>query len=231
MANQKYRDAIASIESRGSGDYSAVGPNNPKMGRALGRYQIMEANIGPWSQAALGRQITPDQFMADPALQDAIFDHKFGGYVNQYGPEGAAQAWFAGPGGVGKTKRKDVLGTNVGSYGQKFMSALGAPPMSQPSPTGTPEQVQQPTGIMSAFASDQTQQQPSLMGGMTEMAKGNYLDGAGQMFGSMSAGSGQQQAPQAPAMQLAPVQGPSSQQATALANYVQSLLGKKVSNG
>lgn len=231
MANSRYRDAIASIESRGSGDYAAVGPTHSKMGRALGRYQIMEANIGPWSQAALGRQITPEQFMADPALQDAIFDHKFGGYVNQYGPEGAAQAWFAGPGGVGKTERKDVLGTNVGAYGQRFMSALGAPSTSQQETASQQAQPQQSGGIMGALAPTQALQQPSLIGGMPDIAKGNYLDGANQMFGSMSAGNGQQQIPQAPAMQLAPVQGPSSQQATALANYVQSLLGKKVANG
>lgn len=119
-----YRDAIASIESAGSGDYSAIGPTHPELGRALGRYQVMEANIGPWSKEALGRELTPDEFMADPKLQDAIFDHRFGGYVNEFGPEGAAQAWFAGPGGVGKVNRKDVLGTDVGSYGQRFMSAL-----------------------------------------------------------------------------------------------------------
>ncbi|WP_420959367.1 hypothetical protein [Brucella sp. IR073] len=120
-----YRDAIASIESRGSGDYSAIGPTNAKMGRALGRYQIMEANIGPWSREALGREVSADEFMSNPALQDAIFDHRFGQYVKQFGPEGAAQAWFAGPGGVGKVNRKDVLGTDVGTYGQKFMAALG----------------------------------------------------------------------------------------------------------
>jgi hypothetical protein len=120
-----YRNAIASIESAGSGDYSAVGPTNPKMGRALGRYQIMEANIGPWSREALGREVSADEFMSNPQLQDAIFDHRFGSYVKQYGPEGAAQAWFAGPGGVGKTNRKDVLGTDVGTYGRKFMNALG----------------------------------------------------------------------------------------------------------
>lgn len=120
-----YRDAIASIESAGSGDYGAVGPTNSKLGRALGRYQIMEANIGPWSREVLGREVTPDEFMANPQLQDAIFDGKFGGYVDQFGPEGAAQAWFAGPGGVGKVNRKDVLGTDVGTYGQKFLSALG----------------------------------------------------------------------------------------------------------
>lgn len=123
---QAYRDAIASIESAGSGDYSAVGPTNPKLGRALGRYQIMEANIGPWSQEALGRVVTPDEFLANPQLQDAIFDKKFGSYVEQFGPEGAAQAWFAGPGGVGKVDRQDVLGTNVGEYGSRFINALGS---------------------------------------------------------------------------------------------------------
>lgn len=122
-----YRDAIAGIESAGSGDYAAIGPAHPKMGRALGRYQIMEANIGPWSKAALGREVSADEFMNNPQLQDAIFDHVFGGYVDQYGPEGAAQAWFAGPGGVGKTDRKDVLGTTVGDYGQMFMGALNGP--------------------------------------------------------------------------------------------------------
>lgn len=120
-----YRDAIASIESKGSGDYGAVGPTHPKMGRALGRYQIMESNIGPWSMEALGREVTPDEFMSDPKIQDAIFDKKFQGYVAKYGPEGAAQAWFGGPGGVGKTDRKDVLGTSIGGYGKKFMGNLG----------------------------------------------------------------------------------------------------------
>lgn len=125
---QQYRDAIASIESAGSGDYAAVGPTNPRLGRALGRYQIMEANIGPWSRQVLGYEVSPDQFMANPQIQDAIFDGIFGGYVQRFGPEGAAQAWFAGPGGVGKVNRQDVLGTNVGQYGQKFLKALGQAP-------------------------------------------------------------------------------------------------------
>ncbi|RVJ07861.1 hypothetical protein CN193_04855 [Sinorhizobium meliloti] len=129
--SSSYRDAIASIESAGSGDYKAVGPTHPKMGRALGRYQIMEANIGPWSREVLGREVSPDEFMANPELQDAIFDGKFNSYVQKFGPEGAAQAWFAGPGGVGKTNRKDSLGTDVGTYGRKFMSALG-PQAQQP---------------------------------------------------------------------------------------------------
>lgn len=121
-----YRDAIASIESRGSGDYAAIGPSHPKLGRALGRYQIMEANIGPWSQEVLGRTVTPDEFMANPQLQDAIFDGKFGQYVQKFGPEGAAQAWFGGEGGVGQLGRRDSLGTSIAEYSNKFNNALGA---------------------------------------------------------------------------------------------------------
>lgn len=124
-AGGSYRDAIASIESAGSGDYRAIGPTNKKLGRALGRYQIMEANIGPWSKAALGREVSAEEFLADDDIQDQIFDHKFESYVSQFGEEGAAQAWFAGPGGVGKVGRKDVLGTSVGQYGDKFKAALG----------------------------------------------------------------------------------------------------------
>ena len=120
-----YRNAIASIESAGSGDYGAIGPIHPELGRALGRYQVMEANIGPWSQQVLGREVSPDEFMANPELQDAIFDGIFGGYVNEYGPEGAAQAWFSGPGGVGQMGRRDVLGTTNSAYTDKFTAALG----------------------------------------------------------------------------------------------------------
>lgn len=120
-----YRDAIASIESAGSGDYSAVGPRHPKMGRAMGRYQVMESNIGPWGMEALGREVTPDEFLANPEIQDAIFDKQFGKYVEKYGPEGAAQAWFGGEGGVGKLDRKDSLGTSIGEYTDKFRNAMG----------------------------------------------------------------------------------------------------------
>ena len=141
-----YRDAIASIESDGSGGYSAIGPTHPELGRALGRYQVMEANIGPWSKAALGREVTADEFLSDPKLQDAVFDHRFGQYVEKYGPEKAAQAWFAGEGGIG-TNRQDSLGTSVPEYVQKFNRALGqggAQRVAQAMPEMAGNTVQQP---------------------------------------------------------------------------------------
>src|SRR6056297_2315169 len=137
MDMQAYREAIASIESAGSGDYSAVGPTNERLGRALGRYQIMEANIPQWSREALGYEVSPEDFLRNPQIQDAIFDNKFGSYVQRFGPEGAAQAWFAGPGGVGKLGRKDVLGTSVADYTGKFAGALGrAEPTTRPGEPG-----------------------------------------------------------------------------------------------
>lgn len=138
---KQYQDAIASIESAGSGDYAAVGPTHSKLGRALGRYQIMEANIGPWSRQALGREITPDEFMQSPELQDAIFNNRFGQYVDRFGPEGAAQAWFGGAGGVGKLNRSDSLGTTIGDYTEKFRRAIGS--TSQPPPENALSQLSQ----------------------------------------------------------------------------------------
>jgi hypothetical protein len=119
-----YRDAIAKIES--GGRYDIIGPHHPKLGRAMGKYQIMEANIGPWSRKHLGREVTPAEFIANPAIQDAIFDGEFAGYVQKYGPEGAAQAWIGGPGAVGKKlNARDSLGTSVGEYGKRFTANLG----------------------------------------------------------------------------------------------------------
>ena len=69
--------------------------------------------------------MTPQQFLANPQAQDAVFKAKFGQYVNKYGPEGAARAWFAGEGGMNNPNAKDVNGTTVAQYGNRFMAALG----------------------------------------------------------------------------------------------------------
>lgn len=120
------RNSIAGLESAGSGDYSAVGPTNAKLGRMLGRYQIAEANIGPWSQEIFGKAMTPDEFLANPKAQDQIFDTKFGQYVDKYGPERAARAWHGGEGNVDNPGARDVLGTSTGDYGQRFMAGMGS---------------------------------------------------------------------------------------------------------
>lgn len=129
-SDPSYASAIASIES--GGKYDVLGPRTKSGDRAYGKYQILGTNIGPWSREILGQELTPEQFIANPQAQDAVFQGKFGQYVAKYGPEGAAQAWIGGPGGVGKLDRKDSLGTSIGDYSKKFMLALGQPPMPAP---------------------------------------------------------------------------------------------------
>jgi hypothetical protein len=117
-------NVIGGMES--SGRYDAIGPDTGGGKRAHGKYQVMDFNIGPWTKEILGKEMTPQEFLANPQAQDAVFNAKFGQYQQQYGsPEAAARAWFAGPGGMNNPNAKDVLGTTVQGYGQKFAQAYG----------------------------------------------------------------------------------------------------------
>lgn len=138
--------AIASIESAGlpNNGYGAVGrPADAKGSRAQGRYQIMDYNVGPWTQEVLGKAMSPQEFLANPQAQDAVFNAKFNQYVQQFGsPEAAARAWFAGPGGMNNPGASDVNGMTVANYGNKFAQAYGpgarGPQIAQGSAEGMP---------------------------------------------------------------------------------------------
>jgi hypothetical protein len=122
-----YAGAIRKTESGSfAGDYSALGPVTRNGDRAYGAYQVMGNNVGPWSKAALGRSMSASEFLTDKGAQDAVFNHRFGGYVDKYGANGAAQAWFGGPGSVGKGGMgTDILGTSGNGYVQKFETNVG----------------------------------------------------------------------------------------------------------
>src|SRR3990172_5207432 len=159
-----YRNAIADIESAGwkGRAYQAIGPSHPKMGRPLGRYQVMEANLPQWSQRAVGRTVSADEFLSSPHLQNEIFDHRFGGYVEKYGPLGAARAWFAGEGGMNNYNATDAAsfkaaglkgGTSVGTYEKKFARALKREMKNTPNTVETvPRSVRDITGMPGAMA-------------------------------------------------------------------------------
>lgn len=115
--------AIAGIES--GGKYDALGPVTKTGDRAYGKYQVMGANIPEWTKAHAGREMTPQEFVASPEAQDAVFKGQFGQYANKYGNEGAARAWFAGEGGMNDPGRRDQLGTSVADYSKKFTDAAG----------------------------------------------------------------------------------------------------------
>lgn len=128
MAN---RAAIAGIESQGSGGYQARGPVLTKGAyagdRAYGKYQVMGKNIGPWTEEALGFAMTPEEFLANPKAQDAVFDFKFGQSVQKYGsPEEAASVWFTGRPLAQGANARDVLGTTGAEYVQRFKTNRAA---------------------------------------------------------------------------------------------------------
>lgn len=62
--------AIISQES--DDNYQAVNPHSG----ALGYAQIMPENLPEWSRSALGREVSIDEFLADPELQQRIIEHR-----------------------------------------------------------------------------------------------------------------------------------------------------------
>lgn len=113
-------DGIASIESRGQKDpYRAVGPMTKRGDRAMGKYQIMGRNVPKWTKKALGREMTPDQFLADPEAQEKTAKYKMAEYYRKYGTPGdVASMWHAGVplDRAIAEQRRDILGTKTGDY-------------------------------------------------------------------------------------------------------------------
>jgi hypothetical protein len=180
-----YAGAISSIES--GGNYGILGPRTRSGDQAYGKYQIMGANIPQWTREVLGAPMTPQEFLANPQAQDTVFSAKFGQYVNKYGPEGAARAWFAGPGGMNNLNAKDVNGMTVGQYGQRFSAAMAPPLGTTEVGAGPPIGAPQPPAAAPQLPAAPQQQQPPPGG--AQMAAG--------------APSGQQQPIQAILQQLA----------------------------
>ncbi len=117
--------SIAAIES--GGNYNKLGPMTRSGDRAYGKYQVMGANIPEWTKGALGRSMTAEEFLADPAAQDAVFRHRFGSYVSQYGNlKDAASMWFTGTTATKGAGRRDVLGTSGAGYVDQFLNGLPA---------------------------------------------------------------------------------------------------------
>lgn len=108
-AMDSVQEAFAAVESKGSGGYQAVGPDTGK-GRAYGKYQVMDFNIGPWTEEIVGRRMTPEEFLNSPQAQDAVFNAKIGGYMQKYGTlEDAASMWFSGKPYAGNNRSDGYL--------------------------------------------------------------------------------------------------------------------------
>ena len=103
------------------GDYAAISKASRDGDKAYGAYQVMGKNVGPWTQQYYGRRLTPEEFLGNKEAQDMVFEGQFGKYMKQYGPEGAARAWYAGEAGMHNLNATDVYGKlTVQDYGQRF---------------------------------------------------------------------------------------------------------------
>lgn len=120
-----FMGAISGQES--GGNYSS---RNSSSG-AMGKYQIMPGNIQGshrgWDFEALGRDITTAQFMASPQLQEAIARYKLQQYYKKWGARGAAIAWYAGPGAVGRVGGNKSQGAypTINQYANSILRRMG----------------------------------------------------------------------------------------------------------
>lgn len=115
--------AIKDIES-GGGNYSARGPKVEKGmyagERAMGAYQVMPGNLPQWSKEALGREVTEEEFMASPEIQDRIFLHQAMKSLRKNGNvDDIAAIWFTGQ-PVSKMGNVSDGGTTAPDYLMKF---------------------------------------------------------------------------------------------------------------
>jgi len=93
--------ALSDVESRASGGYEAIGPlvekGMYKDQRAYGKYQVMEGNIGPWTEKYYGERLTKEEFLANPEAQDAVAENVILANWEKYGNiEDAISVWFTG---------------------------------------------------------------------------------------------------------------------------------------
>lgn len=97
MSNPSFEAFFWAIsEQESHGRYSAVGPSVQGGHHAYGKYQVMDYNIASWTKKYYGRTLTPSQFLANPAAQEAVARGVLRGYYNKYGARGAAAAWYSG---------------------------------------------------------------------------------------------------------------------------------------
>jgi hypothetical protein len=132
---ESLKERIASVESAGSGGYSAVGPSmmrtvrgQPFEDQALGKYQVLKSNIPDWTRKYVGRELTPEEFLADPAAQERVFEGAMGDALKRYGNERDAIAWWHSGSPLQEAQKRnatDVLGTRTEDYVNRVMQDSG----------------------------------------------------------------------------------------------------------
>jgi hypothetical protein len=135
-AIESLKERIASVESEGSGGYFAVGPamirtvrGQPFEDQALGKYQVLKSNIPDWTRKYVGREMTPEEFLADPAAQERVFEGAMGDALKRYGNEQDAISWWHSGAPLQEAQKRnatDTLGTRTEDYVNRVMRGEGS---------------------------------------------------------------------------------------------------------
>jgi len=102
-------------------------PSGPYAGdKAYGLYQVMGKNVPDWTEKALGRRMTPEEFLNDTEAQHATYNKIAGDNLRRYGniPD-AVSVWASGRPLSGNTTRDLVSGVPTSGYVSNFMKRMG----------------------------------------------------------------------------------------------------------
>jgi hypothetical protein len=73
----------------------------------------------------LGQNITGQEFLNSPVLQDKIAKFKLRDYFKKYGAGGAAKAWYAGPGNADlNSNAPQSGGPSVNGYAESVLDLM-----------------------------------------------------------------------------------------------------------
>jgi len=94
--------------------------------RAYGLYQVMGKNIPDWTEKALGRRMTPEEYLNDTDAQHAVYNKIAGDNLRKYGniPD-AVSVWASGRPLSGNQTRDLVSGVPTSGYVSDFMKRMG----------------------------------------------------------------------------------------------------------
>ena len=131
---------------------------------AEGMFGQMGNDIGYWSERALGRRVSREEFRANPEIQRAVFRAHFSDLLSRFGnPTDAAQAYFAGPDSVGRPGALDrtdaqqgFSGTSVRNYRRLFESGLSRYPNGAGAPGFQPQTMEMSPEMASAMGAAST---------------------------------------------------------------------------
>jgi len=175
---------MAEMDQESGGNPNAISPTG-----ALGLFQIMPGNLPAWSQQVLGYQLSPQEFLGNPQLQKMIASAILLQYVNAYGYQGAAAAWYAGPGEAKNWNSTTPDSGGAGSIAGYVNSVMGRmAKLGQPVTSGSAGNsgsIDSALGLTSAFGASSFAKIPSMQPTFDWFAG----VGGGMLGGSVSQGN------------------------------------------